>query len=105
MWRAILLTAGAYVLTLIVASLAAVILLSVLAPRGCNAMSQALLVLWVTIAVLFLASGIAVSVAAWKRLSHSRVNDACDSVRACAADKLPRACLRADGSFQLLSRR
>lgn len=71
MWKAILLTVGAYVLTLIVASLAAAILLSVLAPRGCNAMSQALLVLWVTIAALFLASGIAVSVAAWKRLSHT----------------------------------
>ena len=66
MGKAIVLVIGAYGMTLIVAALSAMILMTLMAPRGCGDLSQALLVLWVTIAALFLASVGAVGVAAWK---------------------------------------
>ena len=66
MGKAIVLVIGAYGITLIVAALAALILMTLMAPRGCGDLSQALLVLLGTIAALFLASGVAVGVAAWK---------------------------------------
>ena len=66
MGKAIVLAIGAYIITLIAAALAALILMTVMNPRGCGDLSQALLVLWGTIAVLFLASSVAVGVAVWK---------------------------------------
>ena len=66
MGRAIVLAIGAYFMTLLFAALAALIVMTVLDPRGCSDLSQALLVLWGTIAALFLASVVAVGVAAWK---------------------------------------
>jgi|GEM_PF-3028416 len=66
MGKAIVLALGAYIITLIVAALAALILMTVMNLRGCSGMSQALLVLWGTIAVLFLASVVAVGLAVWK---------------------------------------
>ena len=66
MGKAIVLAIGAYVMTLVVAALAALIVMTVMDPRGCSDLSQALLVLWGTIATLFLASAVAVGVAAWK---------------------------------------
>ena len=66
MGKAIGLAIGTYIATLIVAALAVLILMTVMDPRGCSDLSQALLVLLGTIAALFLASGVAVGVAAWK---------------------------------------
>ena len=66
MGKAIVLVIGAYAMTLIVAALAALIVMTVMDPRGCSDLSRALLVLWGTIAALFLASVGAVGVAAWK---------------------------------------
>ena len=66
MGRAIVLAIGAYFMTLLFAALAALIVMTVLDPRGCSDLSQALLVLLGTIAALFLASGGAVAVAALK---------------------------------------
>ena len=66
MGRAIVLAIGAYFMTLLLAALAALLVMTVLDPRGCSDLSQALLVLWGTIAALFLASVGAVGVAAWK---------------------------------------
>ena len=66
MGKAIVLTIGAYVMTLIVAALVALILMTVMNPRGCSDLGQALLVLWGTIAALFLASVGAVGVAVWQ---------------------------------------
>ena len=66
MGKAIVLAIGAYIITLLVAALAALIVMTVMDPRGCSDLSQALLVLLGTIAALFLASGVAVGVAAWK---------------------------------------
>ena len=60
MGKAIVLAIGAYIITLIGAALAALIVMAVMNPRGCGDLSQALLVLWGTIAALFLASGVAV---------------------------------------------
>ena len=66
MGRAIVLAIGAYFMTLLLAALAALLVMTVLDPRGCSDLSQALLVLWGTIAALFLASVVPVGVAAWK---------------------------------------
>ena len=66
MGKAIGLAIGAYIITLIVAALAALIVMTVMDPRGCSDLSQALLLLWGTIAALFLASVGAVGVAVWK---------------------------------------
>ena len=66
MGKAIGLGIGTYIATLIVAALAVLILMTVMDPRGCSDLSQALLVLLGTIAALFLASGVAVGVAALK---------------------------------------
>ena len=66
MGKAIGLGIGTYIAALIVAALAVLILMTVMDPRGCSDLSQALLVLLGTIAALFLASGVAVGVAAWK---------------------------------------
>lgn len=66
MWKAILSAIGAYVLTLIVAILLAVVLLAELSPRGCGAVSQTLRLLWGTVAALFLTSAIAMGVTMWK---------------------------------------
>ena len=66
MGKAIVLAIGAYIVTLIVALLAALLVMTVMDPRGCSDLSQALLVLWGTIAALFLASVGAVGVAVWK---------------------------------------
>jgi len=63
MGKAIVLTIGAYIITLITAALAALIVMTVMAPRGCSDLSQALLVMWLVIAVLFLASCVTVGVA------------------------------------------
>lgn len=68
MLKATLLALGAYVLTMIAALLLTVILLAELSPRGCGAVSQLLLVLWGTVAVLFVLSAVAVGVATWKLL-------------------------------------
>ena len=66
MGKAIVMAIGAYVMTLIVAALVALIVMTVMDPRNCTDLSQALLVLWGTIAALFLASAGVVGVAAWK---------------------------------------
>ena len=66
MGKAIGLAIGTYIVTLIVAALALLILMTVIDPRGCSDLSQALLVLWGMIAAVFLASVVAVGVAAWK---------------------------------------
>jgi hypothetical protein len=66
MGKAIILAIGAYIITLLVAALAALILMTVMNPRGCSDLSQALLALWGMIAVLFLASGVVVGVVTWK---------------------------------------
>ena len=66
MGKAIVMAIGAYVMTLIVAALVALIVMTVMDPRNCTDLSQALLVLWGTIATLFLASVVAVGVVAWK---------------------------------------
>jgi hypothetical protein len=66
MGRAIVLAIGAYIITLLVAALAALILMTVMNPRGCSDLSQALLVLWGAIALLFLASAAAVGTGTWR---------------------------------------
>lgn len=62
MGKAIVLAIGAYIITLLVAALVALFVMTVMNPRGCGDLSQALLVLWGVIAALFLASGVAVSI-------------------------------------------
>ena len=66
MGKAIVLAIGAYIITLIVAALAALIVMTVMNPQGCSDLSRALLMLWGMIAVLFLTSVAVVGVAAWK---------------------------------------
>jgi len=62
------LVVGAYVVTMGVAifiALLAIIIL-MMEPHSCSTMGRALLVLWVTIAAVFLASAAVVGVVAWK---------------------------------------
>jgi hypothetical protein len=58
---------GAYIVTMGVAVLIVTLAIMVLVePHSCRAMGRALLVLWATIAALFLASTLVVGVLAWK---------------------------------------
>lgn len=66
MWKAIVLAIGAYIITLLVTALAALFVMTVMAPRGCGDLSRALLVMWLVIAAIFVASGVAVGVGAWQ---------------------------------------
>lgn len=63
MGKAIVLAISAYIITLLAAALAALIVMTVMSPRGCGDLSQALLVMWLAIAALFLASGVTVGMA------------------------------------------
>lgn len=65
--KAIRLVVVAYLVTMVVTVLAVAIAFMILVePRSCSAMTRALLVLWTTLAALFLASVMVVGVAAWK---------------------------------------
>jgi hypothetical protein len=66
MGKAIVLAIGAYIITISAAALAALIVMTVMAPRGCGDLSRALTVMWLVIAALFVASGVAVGVSAWQ---------------------------------------
>ena len=61
-----LLVVGAYVATIGVAALTSLAITTLMEPHGCSAMIRALLVLWGTIAAVFLASVAVVGVVAWK---------------------------------------
>jgi hypothetical protein len=66
MGKAIILAIGAYIITLLVTALAALLVMTVMVPRGCGDLSRALLVMWLVIAAIFVASGVAVGVGAWQ---------------------------------------
>jgi hypothetical protein len=66
MGKAIVLAVSAYTITLIVAALAALLLMTVLNPRGCSDLSRALLIMWLVIAAIFLVSGVTVGAGAWR---------------------------------------
>ena len=64
--KGVLLVVGAYVVTIGVAAFTSIAIMILMEPHSCNAMSRALLVLWGTIAAVFLASVAVVGVVAWK---------------------------------------
>ena len=57
---------GAYVLTLGIATVGSFVIMVLLSPRGCNALSRALVTLLVVTAIEFLASIGVVGIVAWK---------------------------------------
>ena len=64
--KGVLFAVGAYVATMGVAILTSRAIMILMAPHGCSDMGRALLVLWGTIAAVFLASVVVVGVVAWK---------------------------------------
>lgn len=71
MVKGILLVIGSYIATLVVAAIASVVAMLLLAPRGCSALSNAVGVLFVLIAVLFVVSAVAMGLHA-RKVSASR---------------------------------
>ncbi|MCP4168881.1 MAG: hypothetical protein GY759_23705 [Chloroflexi bacterium] len=71
--KGVLLVVGAYIVTMGVAVLIVTIAIMILlmGTHGCSTMGRALLVLWITIAAVFLASAVVVRVAAWKIIPSS----------------------------------
>ena len=64
--KGVLLVVGAYAATMGVAAFTSLAIMILMAPHSCSAMGRALLVLWGTIAGVFLASVAMVGVVAWK---------------------------------------
>jgi hypothetical protein len=64
--KGVLLVVGAYAATMVVAGFTSLAIMILMEPHGCSAMGRALLVLWGTIAAVFLASVAMVGVVAWK---------------------------------------
>ena len=64
--KGILLVVGAYISTMAVAAFTSLAIMILMAPHSCSAMGRALLVLWGTIAGVFLVSVAMVGVVAWK---------------------------------------
>ena len=64
--KGVLLGVGAYVATIAVAAIASLAIMMLMKPYTCSEMGRALLVLWGTIAAVFLASVGVVGVVAWK---------------------------------------
>ena len=64
--KGVLLGVGAYVATIAVAAFTSLAIMMLMKPYSCSEMGRALLVLWGTIAAVFLASVAVVGVGAWK---------------------------------------
>ena len=64
--KGVLLGVGAYVVTIGVAAFTALVIMMLMDPYSCSEMGRALVVLWGTIAAVFLASVAVVGVVAWR---------------------------------------
>jgi len=64
--KGVLLVVGAYAATMVVAAFTSLAIIALMEPHSCSDMGRALLVLWGTIAAVFLASVAVVGVVAWK---------------------------------------
>jgi len=68
--KGILLVVVTCVITMVVAALVSVVIVNLMEPKGCSDIGQAMLVLWGTIAALFLASTVVVGVMSWRMVPN-----------------------------------